>query len=209
MTDGTITGRPYLETIVRFTVELMKTPSPTGAYHALKLAVTTSFTVLYRTYRRYSDPEVVHLYFRIHYFPESLLERSHPGDTGFPSGRHFPMCYDARPLPQQLRKAWQHHGYARNSEGYQKLGGGDCFHEQHADMLGLLQQEAQHEVRACTLLAVGRHLPAELAELVFEYTLAAEGIPVVCRTRDSDELIRDEVTCDFCGRPRPPKPLAG
>ena len=44
-------------------------------------------------------------------------------------------------------------------------------------MLECVQREAHREIRDNVLLAVGRNLPAELAELVFERTLEVEEVP--------------------------------
>ena len=60
-----------------------------------------------------------------------------------------------------------------------------CFHTDSIKTLELLQEEAQKEVNMCVSTAVEARLPQELAEIIFEFTLKAEGISLDWRTRGS------------------------
>lgn len=52
-----------------------------------------------------------------------------------------------------------------------------CFHHSSKDMLDWLQTRAWSEIRSNVLLSMGRILPAEIAERVFESALEVEDIP--------------------------------
>lgn len=52
-----------------------------------------------------------------------------------------------------------------------------CFHTAAKPGLRMLQKAAYGEVRAKVMLTIGTLLPAELAELVVEYAMIAEGLP--------------------------------
>lgn len=86
-----------------------------------------------------------------------------------------------------------------------------CFHKTNLPMLQKLQKEAQKEIRGRVMLAAGRQLPVELADVVYECALFAESIPADWRIEEPfnkqrttiDELnylIRAEYRC---GRTRP------
>jgi hypothetical protein len=55
-----------------------------------------------------------------------------------------------------------------------------CIHQELLHLLGTLNGNAQDEVRGNVCLAVGRWLPPELAELVYEETMALEEVPLDC-----------------------------
>ena len=77
-----------------------------------------------------------------------------------------------------------------------------CFHYVHHHLLEDLQKHAHIEVRAGVLLAVGRRLPVELTDEIFEYALAAECLPAKWEVFHYDgmhrrEDLRDEYKCDL------------
>ena len=85
---------------------------------------------------------------------------------------------------------------------------GSCFHMLSVDLLEWLQQKAWSAKRYHVFLAVGALLPAELAERIFEFTLAAEELPYepVIKLRvklGSNRNKTDEqpVHCQNCGLP--------
>lgn len=59
-----------------------------------------------------------------------------------------------------------------------------CVHGKHLELLETLQKQTQKEIRTNVSLATGSHLPAELAELVYEAAVELEGIP-------ADPLVHD------------------
>ena len=83
-----------------------------------------------------------------------------------------------------------------------------CFHMLSVDLLEWLQQKAWSEKRYHVFLAVGTLLPAELAERIFEFTLAAEKLPCDPLTKVRSKLGSDRdtaeergVPCQNCGLP--------
>lgn len=69
-----------------------------------------------------------------------------------------------------------------------------CFHHSSKDMLDWLQTKAWSEIRSNVLLSMGRILPAEIAERVFESALEAEDIP-------SRPSVKEKIMVEF---PRAP-----
>jgi hypothetical protein len=65
--------------------------------------------------------------------------------------------------------------YARRNRQYNP-GRDTCFHTRTFELLDWLQTKAWSEIRARVFQAVGRYLPAEITEDIFEFALVAEGI---------------------------------
>ena len=78
-----------------------------------------------------------------------------------------------------------------------------CFHRQNLVLLRRIQDLAHKETRRSVLLAVGEHLPVELADHIHEYVLTLEGLPLdpgICAKNDDDDwwepwTVKDEYRC--------------
>jgi len=79
-------------------------------------------------------------------------------------------------------------GHDGEDDGY---AGKNCWHVPCRSLLEYIQVEARREIRSSVVLAVGRRLPAELVEEIFESTMAIEECPVdphICSDKPGENL---------------------
>lgn len=113
--------------------------------------------------------------------PRSLAE---PLSEPESDGEDTPDCLsvqtqapDFLDLPELFRQLRSTYCSIRRGCPPPQADAGACVHTVLADFLSPLQRKAYGEVRAKVMLTIGTRLPAELSELVFEYTLAGEDLP--------------------------------
>ncbi|TKA67313.1 hypothetical protein B0A55_09067 [Friedmanniomyces simplex] len=141
---------------------------------------------------------------------EQLLRRPRPKHTPSPSdgvdtkepGSHqqYPAYYDCSSARRELWRAYAREDCSAIAQSSVRLPGRPtdspvCFHAWAERMLGLLNKHAYQEIEQNVWLAVGAHLPEELAEQVFQYALAAEEVPPLRGMRHEDTSLLDEYRC--------------
>ncbi|TKA82722.1 hypothetical protein B0A55_01282 [Friedmanniomyces simplex] len=141
---------------------------------------------------------------------EQLLRRPRPRHTPSPSGgmdpkelgsyQQYPAYYDCSSARRELWRAYAGEDCSAIAQFSVRLPGRPtdslvCFHAYAERMLGLLNKHAYQEIEQNVWLAVGAHLPEELAEQVFQYALAAEEVPPLRGMRHEDTSLRDEYRC--------------
>jgi hypothetical protein len=103
-----------------------------------------------------------------------------------PDDYEFATYYDCASARRQLWHAWldydcaninAHRRNAVEIVDEEGRAAGPCFHGHNRRLLELLNLRAAAEIKRNVLYAVGNRLPAELAELVFEFAMVAEEIP--------------------------------
>lgn len=67
-----------------------------------------------------------------------------------------------------------------------------CIHRQNFGLLSHLLRQAHAETRRSCVLAVSHRLPTELVDIVYEFTLRAEGVPIDSTTWSEVEVIHPE-----------------
>lgn len=76
-----------------------------------------------------------------------------------------------------------------------------CFPAFVKDSLQYIHRAAHREVRTRTYVAVGSHLPVELADLVVEAALAAEEVPLEPDIYDENHALREAYRCNCAEEP--------
>lgn len=67
-----------------------------------------------------------------------------------------------------------------------------CIHRQNFGLLSHLLRQAHAETRRSCVLAVSHRLPTELVDIIYEFTLRAEGVPIDSTTWSEVEVIHPE-----------------
>lgn len=67
-----------------------------------------------------------------------------------------------------------------------------CIHRQNFGLLSHLLRQAHAETRRSCVLAVSHRLPIELVDIIYEFTLRAEGVPIDSTTWSEVEVIHPE-----------------
>lgn len=139
--DPPLIGRQYMDSALRYVVELLKAPSSKGALYALHVLVlmciilmhdTNEMAVDYRSIKPQND--------RVEGFITDLLQRRPLQDPEVAQAVvPFPDEYGALPLAQRMRKAWYRY---RDDQDRPSMTFGDqfapCNHERNATALALL-----------------------------------------------------------------------
>ena len=114
---------------------------------------------------------------------EMLVQR-HTSESWVAAFGNCPTYYNLASACRQLRESYMD-SLCETPDTADDTGFRACFHTDSMKTLELLQEEAQKEVRMCVATAVEGRLPQELAELICEFALKAEGVPLDWRTRGS------------------------
>lgn len=96
---------------------------------------------------------------------EEISQKYLDASTAF---HHLLMPYDSH------KSKCQDEFNDRRDGGYLRQ---KCFHERHIALLKGMLKRAHQEVRASAMLAVSKHIPVELVDLVKEFALTAERLP--------------------------------
>ena len=111
------------------------------------------------------------------------------------------IYYNAASLRRSLWDAWHTscHPEVGNSEIYVDDRDGEsvgpCWHGHNEKLMRALNRRAKSEIERAVWLAVTPRLPEELAEIIFKFTLAAEGIPEDAEVREGKEGFKTEYRC--------------
>jgi len=125
---------------------------------------------------------------------ERLLARP-PLTSADGSYRVYPAHYDCAAARRKLWQAWEEFECHRTAQVRGNFRPPQCFHARSERMLGLLNKHAQEEIRQTVWLAVGRQLPEELTDYVYQYTLMAEEVPELPNIREADDRLREGYHC--------------
>lgn len=80
-----------------------------------------------------------------------------------------PVYWDFTSANQKLQSAWKEGcNFTRTK----------CWHRQNRQLIEYIYKRAYGEIRAKVMLTIGTKVPTELAEKIFEFTMAAEKIPL-------------------------------
>jgi len=187
------TGQPdrdFLQKILFLLDQLVCTPGSASRYQAFHLAVFVKARVLQKNQPDVSTSSFGWVDELLHAAIETCLQRHCCGGCpAFEPRGLFPVYYNCAAARRELWNAmtlvtpciqtdpqW-------DSEEYYA----GCHHRRNLPTLEYIQKHARGEIRSNVLLAVGKHLPAELAELVIEATFEAEGLPLDWEVTKGDE----------------------
>ena len=170
--DGKFPDRPMFRQADTVLKGLREGLAPRAVYHAFHFAMFVKAEILRPEYELWCDDDPRKTICTVDdTIIACLRRRSVPGLDWDPID--WPCHFGFAQARQLLWSAMQE----VRCTGFQSSSN-HCSHKRNLPFLEKLQKEAPQEIRSNVMLAVGRQLPAELADAVYEYALSAEKIPV-------------------------------
>lgn len=125
-------------------------------------------------------------------------------------GASFQAYYNCAALARQLLKAfWQERRDLDSNSFTGAYRSHICSHKAHLQSLDVLQTAAHHEIKRGVSLAVSERLPAELEDIVYDWSLVAEEA-TAWRDTDLWDILQDVARrrkCQCEGLDRPAKDM--
>jgi len=182
--------RDFLQKILFLLDRLQCTSGSAARYEAFHLGVYVKAKVLQK-----HQPDVYTSSFGwadelLHAAIETCLQRHCCDGSPAPkTQKQFPVYYNCAAARRELWKEMTSVTpcYRTDPQWDSEEYHAGCHHRRNLLTLEFIQKHAREEIRSNVLLAVGRHLPAELAELVIEATLEAEEVPLGWEVTKEDE----------------------
>lgn len=165
--------RPVLSLASAILSALRTSTNPAGVFHAFHFAVFVQAQLL-RPERDdfWGDDDQKTASAAVTATIKACVSRKSPDDGGWTSVK-FPEFFDYAAARRRLWSAAQDIKCQEVHYHYKP-----CFHKTNLPLLQMLQKAAHGEIRSRIMIAVGRQLPVELADAVYECALLTEDIPL-------------------------------